>query len=185
VDYSLCDYVADHRSETPTAAAETLSQPQTELASRIQYCHSHLKGNLFKAYQEVQLLIHKFHPLEMLNMMKQKVQNAEKRLLAFNLMERAPELIGHQEASQKLDEYVMRLNHSTQLHTQSVREKLKRFEQVLSALNPKKVLERGYSYAEIQSGEVITSLKQFKKLNPHEKLKLTFHDGVGTVTKES
>jgi exodeoxyribonuclease VII large subunit len=185
VDYSLCDYVADHRSETPTAAAETLSQPQTELAARIQYCQSHLKGNLFKAYQEVQLLIHKFHPLEMLNMMKQKVQKAEKRLLAFNLMERAPELIGHQEASQKLDEYFMRLNHSTQMQTQAVREKLKRFEQVLSALNPKKVLERGYSYAEIQGGEVITSLKQFNKLTPHEKLKLTFHDGVGTVTKES
>jgi exodeoxyribonuclease VII large subunit len=185
VDYSLCDYVADHRSETPTAAAETLSQPQTELAGRIQYCQSHLKGNLFKAYQEVQLLIHKFHPLEMLNMMKQKVQKAEKRLLAFNLMERAPELIGHQEASQKLDEYFMRLNHSTQIQTQGVREKLKRFEQVLSALNPKKVLERGYSYAEGQGGEVITSLKQFNKLTPYEKLKLTFHDGTGTVTKES
>lgn len=35
VDFTLCDYVADHRSETPTAAAETLSQPQTELQARM------------------------------------------------------------------------------------------------------------------------------------------------------
>src|SRR5665647_366517 len=38
VDFTICDYVSDFRSETPTAAAETLSQPHTERKARLQYC---------------------------------------------------------------------------------------------------------------------------------------------------
>src|SRR5690606_12931867 len=45
VDFTLCDYVSDHRSETPTAAAEILSQPQTELNSRLVFCQSRIKSD--------------------------------------------------------------------------------------------------------------------------------------------
>lgn len=184
VDYTLCDYVADHRSETPTAAAETLSQPQTELKSRLVYCQTHLKSDLFKVYQHVQLMIQKFHPKELLNLMKHKVHEAEKRLAQIHLKDRAEELIGLPEGNQRLDEAILRLRHATELKERGFSEKLLRLEQVLSALNPTNVLGRGYSYVTSQNGEVVSSLRQYNELAPGAKLDIHFHDGNGTVLKD-
>lgn len=184
VDYTLCDYVADHRSETPTAAAETLSQPQTELKSRLVYCQTHLKSDLFKLYQHVQLMTQKFHPRELLNLMKHKVHEAEKRLSQIHLKERAEELIGLPEASQRVDEAILKLRHATELKERSLAEKLLRMEQVLSALNPTNVLHRGYSYVTLNEGGVMSSGKDFNKMSPGTKVTIHFHDGTGSAVKE-
>lgn len=184
VDYTLCDYVADHRSETPTAAAETLSQPQTELKSRLVYCQTHLKSDLFKLYQHVQLMTQKFHPRELLNLMKHKVHEAEKRLSQIHLKEKAEELIGLPEASQRVDEAILKLRHATELKERSLTEKLLRMEQVLSALNPTNVLSRGYSYVTLEEGGVMSSQKDFNKMSSGTKVTIHFHDGTGSAVKE-
>ncbi|MFP5385366.1 MAG: exodeoxyribonuclease VII large subunit [Bacteriovoracia bacterium] len=184
VDFTLCDYVADHRSETPTAAAETLSQPQTELKSRLVYCQTHLKSDLFKVYQHVQLMIQKFHPRELLGLMKQKIHDAEKRLSEIHLKGRAYELIGLPEATQRVDESILRLKHATELKGRSLNENLLRMEQVLTALNPSRVLGRGYSYVRIGEGEVVSSYKDFKKKSKGTKFEIHFNDGSGSVIKD-
>lgn len=184
VDFTLCDYVADHRSETPTAAAETLSQPQTELMARLTYCHSHLKSNLFRLYQHVQLMAQKFHPREMMSHIWQKIQSAQKRLSAVRLIDRGAELTGLGESSQKLDEAVLRLNYAINIASASRKEQLKRLEQVLGALNPSQVLGRGYSYVKLKDGKVLTSLKQFDRLQSNSRVELHFNDGTGTALKE-
>lgn len=184
VDYTLCDFVADHRSETPTAAAETLSQPQTELEARMKFCQSHLKSDLFKLYQHVQLMNQKFHPRELLGLIWQKLQTAEKKLANIRLRDRSYELLGLAEASQRLDESFIRLNHSTQLKFSKLSDHLKRMEQVLGALNPQNVLGRGYSYVQIAGGEVLTSLQKYNKISSGEKINIHFHDGVGEAKKE-
>ena len=183
VDYTLCDYVSDHRSETPTAAAETLSQPQTELKSRLIFCQSHLKSDLFKLYQHVQLMTQKFHPRELLNLMKQKIHEGEKRLSAIHLKERAGELIGLPEASQRVDESILKLRHITERNTTHLSEKLLRFEQVLGALSPLKVLGRGYSYVTLANGDVITSKNDFDLKDQGTKIEIQFHDGKGLAIK--
>lgn len=183
VDFTLCDYVSDHRSETPTAAAETLSQPQTELKSRLQYCQSHLKASLLRRSQEIEIMTQKFHPRELLAMIWQKVQIAEKKLSSIRLRDRASELIGHREASQRLDEYFFRLTHQSEKRTTALKEKLTRLEQVLKALGPRQVLERGYSYVQIGGGEIVSSLQQYKKLQAGSTLELHFHDGKGDAQK--
>ena len=185
VDFSLCDYVADHRSETPTAAAEVLSQPQTELKSRLHFCQTHLKSELFKLTQKVQITHEKFHPREMIGLIWQKLQVAQKRVSEIRLRDRSTELVGHQEAAQKLDEFHLRLTHGMKSRFSSEEERLKRIDQVLGALNPGLVLKRGYSYVQIDGGEVVTSLSQYKKLPTNKSLKLHFHDGNGTALKES
>ena len=184
VDFTLCDYVSDHRSETPTAAAETLSQPQTELNSRLVYCQSHLKSDLFKLYQHVQLMTQKFHPRELLGLMKEKIKDAQMRLSAIHLKERAEELIGLPEASQRLDESILKLQHASQIQTTNLSEKLNRLEHVLHALDPKKVLGRGYSYVTLDNGEVVASLKDFKGKAPGTRLEIQFHDGKGLAVKD-
>ena len=183
VDFSLCDYVADHRSETPTAAAETLSQPQTELMARLRFCQTHLKSDLFKLGQRIELISHKFHPREMINIVSQKVQRAQKTLSQIRLHDRAEELIGVLEATQMVDELQLRLTHATKVKMTSHSEKLKRFEHVLSALNPKLVLKRGYSYVQVLNKDVVPTKEQFNKLPSGARLTIQFHDGQGEVTK--
>lgn len=183
VDYTLCDYVSDHRSETPTAAAETLSQPQTELKSRLIYCQTHLKSDLFKLYQHVQLMREKFHPRELLNLMRQKIHQGEKRLSAINLKDRAVELIGLPEAAQRVDESILRLKHVVEIKENAYKEKLVRMDQVLRALNPSNVLGRGYSYVKINN-EVVSTFKKFDNQKKGSKLEIHFQDGKGIAVKD-
>lgn len=184
VDYTLCDYVSDHRSETPTAAAETLSQPQTELKSRLVFCQTHLKSDLFKLYQHVQLMTQKFHPRELLNLMRTKIHEAEKRLSQIHLKDRAGELIGLPEASQRVDESILKLTHAMDINSRSMSDKLTRLEQVMSALNPSSVLNRGYSYVTTAEGSVITSAKDFNQTKKNTKIDIIFHDGKGSALKD-
>ena len=184
VDFSLCDYVADHRSETPTAAAETLSQSQTELASRLNYCQSHLRSNLFKCYQHIQILLQKSHPRELLGIMRGMIKDAHLRLQNMQLKDRAQDLIGLSEYSQRLDENYIKLEHASERRLINLKEKMNRFEHVLEALNPTKVLARGYTYVTSESGEVITSLKSYTNCPSGKKLSIQFHDGKGQALKD-
>lgn len=184
VDYTLCDYVSDHRSETPTAAAETLSQPQTELKSRLVFCQTHLKSDLFKLYQHVQLMTQKFHPRELLNLMRVKIHEAEKRLSQIHLKDRATELVGLPEASQRVDESILKLTHAMDINSRGLSDKLTRLEQVMKALNPSSVLNRGYSYVTTADGSVITSAKDFNQTTKNTKIDIIFHDGKGSALKD-
>lgn len=184
VDFTLCDYVADHRSETPTAAAETLSQPQTELRARLSYSYSHLRSNLLKISQAVEIMSHRFHPRELLGLMQQKVFDADKRLEVLNLVARASELVSLPEASQRLDEAVMKMDHFMAFRSQGLSEHLLRLETLLGALNPRGVLKRGYSYVQTAEGTVISSLTEFIKKPKGTRLEILFRDGAATVQKD-
>ncbi len=182
VDFSLCDYVADHRAETPTAAAETLSQPQTEMEKRLVYCQSHLRSELFKRKQAIELWIQKLHPREILGLIHEKIKNAHKELSEIRLRDRAHELMGHHEKSQELDELLMRMKHKIEYKMNDVKGELKRLDQVMGALDPSKVLTRGYSYVETE-GKVLTTLSDFKKLPSEAVLGIRFQDGIAKVKK--
>lgn len=184
VDFTLCDYVADHRSETPTAAAEILSQPQTELKTRLIYCHSHLRSNLFKWQQHVELTRQKFHPREILGLIWQKVQESQKKLSQIRLVDRGAELIGHQESSQRLDEYLLRLSHAVEKKSTEREEHLKRLEQVLRALNPKQVMGRGFSFVQTKNAGVVSSIHDYNKLGDQTVVEIHFHDGIGSARKD-
>ena len=184
VDFTLCDYVSDLRSETPTAAAETLSQPQTELKSRMIFCQTHMKSDLFKLYQHVQIMTQKFHPRELFNLMKQKIHDGEKRMAQIHLKDRAEVLTGLPEAQQRVDEALLKLRQSIEQKDRSLNDKLIRFEQVLGALNPGNVLSRGYSYVQLQDGKVLSSIKDFEKKAKGSKLDIFFHDGKGSALKD-
>src|SRR5690606_32366648 len=106
-----------------------------------------------------------------------------KRLSRIRLQDRAEELIGVTEASQRVDELQLRLVHASTIKMNTLNERLKRFDHVLSALNPKLVLKRGYSFVEAK-GKVLPSLSQFNNLPSGTKLTLQFHDGKGEVTKD-
>lgn len=185
VDYTLCDYVSDFRAETPTAAAETLSQPQTELEKRMNFCQTHLRSELFKRKQSVELWIQRLHPRQILTLIHEKLKHAHRELSEVRLRDRAHELIGHHERSQELDELLMRMKHRMEVRIADVKGEMKRLDQVMSALDPSRVLTRGYSYVESENGKVLSTLEEFKKLPGEAVIAVRFQDGKGKVKKVS
>ncbi len=184
VDFTLSDFVADFRAETPTAAAEILSQPQTELNSRLLYCVSHLKAGMLKFLQQVDLMNHRFHPREMIHLLNEKIQFAHKKIESLRMIDRAHELIGIHENTRIVDELGLKLTFTSNVMVATYSEKLKRINQVLMALDPKNVLKRGFTYTETENHEVISTKKDFNKLPSKTNIKLHFHDGVAIVFKE-
>ncbi len=183
VDFTLSDYVADFRAETPTAAAEKLSQPQTELNARLQYCTSHLRSDLFKLNQRVQIMGQRFHPRQMMAHIWEKLQNAQKRLNHVRLTDRAHELLGFHESSQRLDEQVMKLQHVMTLKSSRLSERVGRMDHVLRALNPQNVLARGFTYLKTESGAVVSDHASFERISPDQKFTIFFKDGTGKGTR--
>lgn len=183
VDFTLCDYAADFRAETPTAAAETLSQPQTELKARLNFCVTHLKSDLFKLFQSVQLMGQRFHPREMMGLIWQKLQKAQKDLSQIRLRDRAPELLGLHEDSQRLDELILRLQHASTMKTARSKERIERLDHVLRALNPDNVLGRGYTYLKTNTGKVVSSFSEYEKLSHGEGFDIQFQDGKGQASR--
>lgn len=184
VDFTLCDFVSDLRAETPTAAAEMISQPQTLLRDRLNYASTHLKNEMIKLTQKIHILTHRSHPKQMLQFIWQKLKNDEQRLAQVRFINRGEELVGMSEYSQQLDELEMRMEHSQKMLTQSHRQNLQRLEQVLKALNPTGVLGRGYSFIKTNS-RVLSSYDEYSKIENNEAIEITFHDGVGLARKES
>jgi len=129
-------------------------------------------------------MIQKFHPRELLNLMRERIHQSEKRLSLLNLSDKGEDLVGLHEARQRVDESILRLNHLEEITFKGFSEKLNRLEQVLSALNPSNVLNRGFSYVKNSSGKVVSSEKEFRKISSSAKLELFFHDGKGFVIKE-
>lgn len=183
VDFTLSDYAADFRAETPTAAAETLSQPQTELEKRLTFCQSHLRSELFKRKQAVELWVERLHPRQILGLIHERVKNAQKELSEIRLRDRASELVKLHLHSQEVDELTMRLRHRMEIQMGEARSRVERFEGVLGALNPNKVLTRGYSYVETKSGKVLSTLEEFNRLSIEETIGIHFQDGTGKVKK--
>jgi exodeoxyribonuclease VII large subunit len=77
----------------------------------------------------------------------------------------------------------MKLKHTNEIRFKSLSERLLRFDQVLSALNPKNVLSRGFSYVTTQDQAVVTTVKDLKKISKGTELEIHFYDGKGSVLK--
>jgi len=183
VDYTLCDYVADHRSETPSAAAEFLSQPQTELRARIHFCQTHLKSEMTKILQKLQLIKQKSHPMAMIHLVKDIYLKAQHQLNQIRFQDRGQELIRLNDKRRELDEFELRIKHSAEVKVNYWNDKLIRLDHVLSAINPKRVLQRGYTFIQTDDHKVISSLEDYLKLKKNTNLILNFKDGVGNAQR--
>lgn len=183
VDFTLCDFVADFRAETPTAAAETLTQPQTELMTRLIYCQQQLNSRLKNSGQQLRLRKEILHPRAMLMVLNRKLFEAEKKLSILSLKDRMNKLISLEESQQILDECFLKMNHAIKIMVSLNTEKILRADQVLKALNPKLVLKRGYTYISSGNEEIVASGEDFDKVSDGQNLNIHFHDGVRSVRR--
>lgn len=184
VDYTLCDYVSDMRCETPTAAAEVLSQAQTELKQRLSYTGHKLKHLLFEQNTTIERKIKKLNPLNQLHLIKQKIYEAKERLEQSKIQNRLHELVPLNQYQMQLDDYVSSMERSVKEKFEKNSYRVKMCQSMLKTLNPHNVLNRGYSILKDDKNNVITNIENFNKLTKDQRLSVQLADGIGVVKKD-
>jgi exodeoxyribonuclease VII large subunit len=153
-DFTICDFVADLRAATPTAAAE-LACP--DIANIKQHL-GQLQKRLLRQIETV--LNHHAQKLDYLSRRLispvQEIENKQNKLL--QLQHHLNLSIGRQFDTQK--QLLLRLRGS------------------LAQLNPENVLARGYALVQDQNGHVIYDSQQ---LTADELIKITLHQGEATA----
>lgn len=151
-DFTICDFVADIRAATPTAAAELATPSREAMLGSLKQ----LKLQLVKNIQ--------FN----LNQKTQALDYLARRLIS------PTQQIEHQKM--RLLQLANRLNVSVNQQLQTKQHHLLRLSQNLTHLNPQAVLTRGYAFVQNKRGEIISASQQ---LQNGDEVTLTF--GVGSA----
>ncbi|NBV39018.1 MAG: exodeoxyribonuclease VII large subunit [Verrucomicrobia bacterium] len=159
-DFTLSDYAADKRAETPTAAAELIVSGQIKLREKIKLLGAQL------AQHSPKLILQSHY------------QNLD--LLFTRLESIAEEFLA--EKRHRLSELGSELHRlSPKAHLSVTGEKLKQLGKRLQSAGFESILARGYSIVRDSQGKVITSSKSVKS---GLKLRLKFSDGEAGVIGE-
>ena len=150
-DFTICDFVADLRAPTPSAAAELAVPYSAEIISKLNKYNSLLKNGLLLKYNGQKA---KFDAL------------ANKSILSkpFNITESRSETVDRL-FDKMLNAYKGIISQEKSRYVSDVAK--------LDALSPLKVLSRGYSIAEV-NGKVIKSVND---ISNGDKFKLKLSDG--------
>lgn len=184
VDYTLTDFVADMRCETPTAAAEIITQPYTEINQRISFVGHKLKNLLYRQHSQIDKRLKRISPIHVLHILKQKLHIQKTYLEGMDLKNRAFELTRVYENQMNLDDLIQRMQSSMKDTMARYGHKLDICETKIKGLNPREVLDRGYTIIQDDSNNVITNLKKFNKMKKNEKVNIQFSDGTTQVLKD-
>jgi exodeoxyribonuclease VII large subunit len=149
-DFTICDFVADVRAPTPTAAAELASPSREALLNKLKQLSEQLKRNgLYLVQQREQLLDY----------------------LARRLVSPTQQLALQ---TSQLAQLRYRLGLNIQQQLQRQQRNLSQLAQNLHHLNPQAVLSRGYAFAQNKQGEIISNSRQIKA---GDDISLTFDVG--------
>jgi exodeoxyribonuclease VII large subunit len=152
IDFTIADFVADLRAPTPSAAAELAVPDYGEMVDYLHSVNERIRNHILE-----------------------KMQRYEEKLKAVQNSYgfRRPEDIFHQ-YSQRLDELQQKIEKSFLRQINLRTDQLKHNEARLNALNPKNVIQRGYSITYDQKGKVIRTVKD---INEGDLLLTEFGDG--------
>ena len=151
IDFTIADFVADHRAPTPTAAAEMVVPRRLDLLDQVHALE-----------------------LQLQRCMDVKLANARENFRAWvkRLADPGRRL---RENQQRVDELSVDLLRRLQERVRACREHLDRQSGRLHALSPLAVLERGYSIAHKLPDEHI--VKDAATVDPGDLLRITFAAG--------
>ena len=193
-DFTICDFVADRRAPTPTAAAELVSPSQEQLRMQLEQGKRGLERALGRLLtdksQRLDYLARRLsHPGDTLRRQSQTLEQASGRLqrsmstlfasqrwklqLAGSRLQRhQPQLAQQQRQLAQLSEQLQR-GIGQMLNSQQ--QKLSRHAATLEAMNPQAVLSRGYAIVQKLDGHAVKSPQEL--LN-QERVQLRLAEGV-------
>ncbi|MDD2932424.1 MAG: exodeoxyribonuclease VII large subunit [Methylotenera sp.] len=154
-DFTICDFVADIRAATPTAAAELATPSREAILGSLKQLKLQLVKNIqFALNQKAQALD---YMARRLISPTQQIEQQKMRLLQL----------------------ANRLNISITQQLQTKQQHLQRLSQNLTHLNPQAVLTRGYAFVQNKRGEIISASQQ---LQNGDEVTLTFGMGSAEAT---
>jgi len=196
VDYTIADFVADHRAPTPSAAAEAVLPDQTLLRARSQERTAELAAVLRRLLanrrQQTELsrrsltdptaLLARFllrldqqqnrihhHTLNRLRLARQRLDRLTIRLLEQNPRQR----LAYQQ--RWLAELVRRIEMSIDLHLERQTGRLQHLAGLLDAVSPLAVLARGYAI--VRSAKDGVMIRDSAQINNGDQLEILLHRG--------
>jgi exodeoxyribonuclease VII large subunit len=181
VDYTICDYVSDYRVETPTAAAEKITEKQIELKERIFYSKKSLDSTMNQRLSYYKNKLYEFSPFQNINRINNVLQTYERRLSQLNLTTNSHRYLQLESKSYELDELLARMRTSISSKITDNSHQINSLDRQLKSLDPKNVLSRGYSILR-ENDQVISSKKTFDKKTTND-LNIEFHDGIVKLQK--
>ncbi len=181
VDYTLCDYVSDLRVETPTAAAEKITEKQVELKDRLSYSKKSLVSQINQRISYYQSSLYDFSPLKNINRINSILSSYERKLERLNILDNPHRYLNIESKTFELDDLLGQLKVNMNSKLQELSFGLDSSQRQLRSLNPKNVLSRGYSILR-DGSEVVDSKESFNK-NKTNNLNIEFHDGIVKLQK--
>lgn len=175
-DFTICDFVADLRAPTPTAAAELAASPRTDWLASLQHAREKMQRQMRRlCNQEAQRLDWLNQrlpsPTASLHIKRQQLQHHAQALrfalqaplqAARNQLVRQQSRLAarkpdYQAQGQQLKHLQQRATRTTQQHLQRQGLALKELAAKLELLNPQRTLERGYSIIRTADGSLVRS----------------------------
>jgi exodeoxyribonuclease VII large subunit len=192
-DFTIADFVADARAPTPTAAAELVSASRVELAGRLQALYARLRRDagrlLGSRSQQIDYLARRLvHPGERIRLQERHLLQLGMRLKtrarhmsesqAWRISEIASALRGVRPDLEgrlgDLGETALRLSVAHARHMELQDNRVARAAASLAHLNPRAVLERGYSIVAAEDGGIV---RDAGRLRPGEQVTLNLARG--------
>ena len=182
VDFTISDYVADVRAETPTAAAHLLTEAMISVGQRLQAARKTLVLKMSQVLGSYRHQVLQRRPETLATIIKDKVSAYQQRLQAAERLHHSQELFRFHEVDLLLDDLIKRGLVVIRGQITQGRHRAERSADLLKAFDVRAVLGRGFSYMSTPSG-VISSLSDFEQIALSDEIQVHFHDGQGEVKR--
>lgn len=174
IDFTILDFVSDLRAETPSAAAEILSQHEFQLQQKLDHLKISLENKMNKFSIEVSRRLNFVKPLNLQNILLKRIKKYLNTLESITIFNRPEVTLGVYNYRQRLDEVQYKLKTLMQQNLSNRSVRLERGHDMLNALDPSQVMIRGYAIIKNEDGKVLSSKKDMQsKL----KIKIVQNDG--------
>ena len=171
-DFTLCDLAADLRAPTPTAAAELAAPARDELLAQLDARSAQLRRSVARTLQQHaqrvdMLALRMGQPARALGGQAERLHSLQRRL------QRA--VAQHQQRlAAGLPPLAQRLSRSVAVHLQQQHRGLAAAQDRLQALDPQRVLRRGYAWVQAADGRAVLSVQG---LQPGQHVRAVWADG--------
>jgi exodeoxyribonuclease VII large subunit len=187
IDFTIADFVADHRAPTPSAAAELVSPDQSALLHQLQQLGQRLAmtqtrrlDNHHRQLTSLENRLLKQHPSQRLQQRAQRFDELYQRFrqanqfYLVNLQHRLEKLWSRlsrlspeqriENQRQRYQHYANRLQHAMQRHLSDKRIKWNQMARELNTLSPLNTLDRGYAIvSHEQDGQIIRTSNEVER----------------------
>jgi len=141
IDWALCDYAADLRAPTPSAAAEIAVPQLIDIKNDINYYQSEMLNSINSRVEKMKILIKSFNP----DMMETKLRSIEQPYLL------------------RLENAKSALKQNIEEKIRDVKQKIRESINILEGASPNTILARGYSMVKTEDGKIVRNNKDVIK----------------------